>query len=88
GIDCGRPAGAFYVFPSCEKLLGRRTAEGKTLATAQDFVRELLEVEGVGLVGGGGFGSPQNFRISYAASEEQLREGCTRIVRFCRSLTN
>ncbi len=87
GIDCGNPDGAFYVFPSCAQLLGLKAPDGSTLETGQDFVRELLELEGVGLVGGAGFGAPANFRISYAASEQQLLEGCRRIVRFCKAIT-
>jgi aspartate aminotransferase len=86
GIECGTPEGAFYVFPNCEGLLGRKAPSGTLIASGQDFVRELLETEGVGLVAGNGFGAPKNFRISYAASEQQLEEGCTRIVRFCRAI--
>lgn len=87
GLDCGSPDGAFYVFPSCKPLLGSRTLAGVAINSGQDFVRELLELEGVGLVGGGAFGAPDNFRISYAASEQQLQEGCSRVVRFCEELT-
>lgn len=87
GLDCGRPDGAFYVFPSCGRLYGAKTPSGVSIQSAQDFVRELLEVEGVGLVGGAGFGAPDNFRISYAVGEKQLREACGRIVQFCRSLS-
>lgn len=88
GLTCATPDGAFYVFPSCEKLLGLKSPNGTTLESSGDFVRELLEQEGVGLVAGTGFGAPSNFRISYAASEEQLRVGCERIVSFCKTLTN
>lgn len=86
GIKCGSPEGAFYVFPSCEALLGRKAPGGASIASGQDFVRELLETEGVGLVAGNGFGAPGNFRISYAASEKQLEQACAGIVRFCRSI--
>ncbi len=87
GLECPTPNGAFYVFPSCKPLYGLQKAGGTPITSGQHLVRELLEQEGVGLVGGGGFGAPDNFRISYAASEAQLREGCSRIVRFCERLT-
>jgi aspartate aminotransferase len=85
-LECAIPDGAFYIFPSCEKLLGLKAPSGARITSSDDFVRELLEHEGVGLVGGSGFGAPSNFRISYAASEEQLLSGCERIVRFCQIL--
>lgn len=86
GLDCQTPDGAFYIFPSCAPLVGARTSSGVVMQSASEFVRELLEQEGVGLVAGAGFGAPLNFRISYAAAEESLREGCHGIVRFCQSL--
>ncbi|ORE89709.1 pyridoxal phosphate-dependent aminotransferase [Aurantimonas sp. 22II-16-19i] len=86
GIDCPSPEGAFYVYPSCKGLIGKKTASGKVIETDQDFVTELLEAEGVAVVHGSAFGLGPNFRISYATSEALLEEACSRIQRFCGSL--
>ena len=86
GINCPTPEGAFYVYPSCAGLIGRKGPSGKTIATDEDFVTELLEAEGVAVVHGSAFGLGPNFRISYAASEQQLEEACMRIQRFTVSL--
>ncbi|MBB5390910.1 MULTISPECIES: pyridoxal phosphate-dependent aminotransferase [unclassified Herbaspirillum] len=86
GIDCPVPEGAFYVFPSCERVIGKRTEGGKTIATDEDFVSALLEAEGVALVHGSAFGQGPNFRLSYADATERLREACSRVQRFCASL--
>jgi aspartate aminotransferase len=87
GITCPTPEGAFYVYPSCAGLIGRKSPTGKTIQTDEDFVTELLEVEGVAVVHGSAFGLGPNFRISYATSEELLEEACTRIQRFAGSVT-
>jgi aspartate aminotransferase len=86
GIDCPKPEGAFYVYPSCAKLMGKKTEFGKVLETDEDFVTELLEAEGVAVVHGSAFGLGPNFRISYATSTQALTEACERIQRFCASL--
>lgn len=86
GINCPTPEGAFYVYPSCADLIGKKTPAGKVIETDEDFVSELLEAEGVAVVHGSAFGLGPNFRISYAASEEMLEEACTRIQRFTASL--
>lgn len=87
GIECPKPDGAFYVFPSCKALMGKTTPEGKTLETDEDFVTALLETEGVAVVHGSAFGLGPNFRISYATDTESLKSACERIQRFCASLT-
>ncbi|MEM9278103.1 MAG: pyridoxal phosphate-dependent aminotransferase [Pseudomonadota bacterium] len=87
GIKCPSPEGAFYVYPSCEELIGKKTGTGKVIETDEDFVTELLEAEGVAVVHGSAFGLGPNFRISYATSTEALTEACTRIQRFCASLS-
>ena len=87
GLQCPKPDGAFYVFPSCEALMGKKTPDGKVLETDEDFVTALLESEGVAVVHGSAFGLGPNFRISYATSTELLKEACERIQRFCASLT-
>lgn len=86
GINCPMPEGAFYVYPSCKDLMGKKTQSGKVLENDADFVTELLEQEGVAVVHGSAFGLGPNFRISYATSTEDLIESCTRIQRFCASL--
>lgn len=87
GIQCPTPEGAFYVYPSCEGLIGRTTPEGKTLQNDEDVAKYLVESEGVAVVFGAAFGQSPAFRISYAAAESQLREACTRIQRACANLS-
>jgi aspartate aminotransferase len=86
GLHCPRPEGAFYVYPSCAGLIGKRTPKGATIDSDEDFVRYLLEAEGVAVVHGAAFGLAPHFRISYATSNDVLREACARIERACRAL--
>jgi aspartate aminotransferase len=86
GLHCPRPDGAFYVYPSCAGLLGKRTPKGDTIEDDEAFVRYLLEAEGVAVVHGAAFGLAPHFRISYATSNDELREACARIERACRAL--
>jgi aspartate aminotransferase len=86
GIDCPRPQGAFYVYPSCDGAIGKTSPSGKTIANDEDFVTELLETEGVAVVQGSAFGLGPAFRISYAARNSDLEEACKRIQRFCGNL--
>lgn len=86
GLKCPKPEGAFYVYPSCAALMGKKAPSGKVLATDEDFVMELLATEGVATVHGSSFGLGPNFRVSYATSNEKLEEACRRIQRFCASL--
>lgn len=83
GLDCLVPEGAFYVFPSCKRLLGKASAGGTALRTDEDFVFALLEETGVALVHGAAFGLPGHFRLSYAASNAELEEAVRRIQGFC-----
>lgn len=87
GLTCPTPEGAFYVYPSCEGCLGKKTPEGKVIESDEDFAIALIEAEGVSVVHGAAFGLSPFFRISYATSTEALTEACTRIQRFCASLT-
>jgi aspartate aminotransferase len=86
GIECPKPEGAFYVYPSCAGTIGKTAPTGKKLATDEDFVTELLEAEGVAVVQGTPFGVGPAFRISYATATTALEEACTRIQRFCGNL--
>jgi len=82
GLSCLRPEGAFYVFPNCKKLLGKRTK----LNTDKDFVEKLLEKSEVAVVQGSAFGLDGYFRISYATSMENLKKAMDRIRFFCETL--
>jgi len=86
GIQCPKPEGAFYVFPSCAGTIGKTAPTGKTLTTDEDFVTELLEAEGVAVVQGTPFGLGPAFRISYATATTSVQEACERIQRFCGNL--
>jgi aspartate aminotransferase len=86
GLTCPVPEGAFYVYPSCADLIGRRVPGGAVIATDEDFARELLEGEGVAVVHGAAFGTSPCFRISYATSTALLEDACARIQRFCARL--
>lgn len=86
GISCLIPEGAFYLYPSVQGCLGKKTPDGKEIKTDGDFVTALLENEGVAVVQGEAFGLSPYFRLSYATSTEQLQKACDRIVRFCASL--
>ena len=83
GLSCLKPNGAFYVFPSCKKLLGKKTK----LKTDKDFVEKLLTDAEVAVVQGSAFGLDGYFRISYATSMDNLRKALERIKSFCENLT-
>lgn len=83
GLSCPMPDGAFYVYPSCAGVIGKKTPEGKVINNDEDFVSYLLESEGVACVHGAAFGLSPHFRISYAESEEILTEACRRIQLVC-----
>tara|TARA_Y100001970_G_scaffold102924_1_gene129176 strand:+ start:6 stop:1190 length:1185 start_codon:yes stop_codon:yes gene_type:complete len=82
GISCLMPKGAFYVFPSCKKLIGKKTG----IKNDTDFVQKLLEKENVAVVQGSAFGLDGYFRISYATSMLKLKIAMKRIKSFCESL--
>ena len=86
GIKCPTPEGAFYVYPSCEGLIGKTAPSGKVIDSDADFANELLEAEGVAVVIGAAFGLSPFFRISYATSNAVLEEACSRIQRFCAAV--
>ena len=86
GLSCPTPEGAFYVYPSCSGLIGKRTPAGTTLGSDTDVVTYLLEAEGVAVVQGAAFGLEPHFRISYATATESLEEAGRRIQRACAAL--
>jgi aspartate aminotransferase len=81
GLRCPTPEGAFYVYPDCSGLIGRTTPDGKVLADDEAVAGYFLDAEGVAVVHGAAFGGSPAFRISYATSEANLEEACTRIQR-------
>lgn len=87
GVTCPTPEGAFYVYPSIAGCIGKTTPKGVCIDTDAVFATELLKAVGVAVVFGAAFGLSPNFRVSYAASEENLRNACSRIQVFCASLT-
>jgi aspartate aminotransferase len=86
GLKCPTPEGAFYVYPSCAGLIGKTAPSGKVIDSDEAFALELLEAEAVAVVHGTAFGLGPAFRISYATSNAQLEEACSRIQRFCAGL--
>ena len=86
GISCLKPDGAFYVFPNCKKLIGKKDKEGKKIQNDTDFVQSLLENFGIAVVQGSAFGLEGFFRISYATSMENLEKAMSKIKEFCESL--
>ena len=87
GLSCPTPEGAFYVYPSCAGLIGKKTPDGKVLNNDEDVVTYFLESEGVAAVHGAAFGLSPHFRVSYATSTELLEEACKRIQRACAALS-
>ena len=86
GVTCPTPEGAFYVYPDISGCIGKTSAGGARIDGDEAFATALLEEEGVAVVFGAAFGLSPNFRVSYATSDEVLREACTRIQRFCAGL--
>ena len=87
GLQCGTPEGAFYVYPNCAGVIGKTTPAGTKISTDQDFTTALLEEKLVAAVFGEAFGMSPAFRVSYATSDDLLKEACKRIQEFCASLT-
>ena len=78
GIKLNKPKGAFYVFPDVSSFFGK-TIKGKKINNASEFAIFLLEEAHVATVTGEAFGSPNNIRISYAASKEEIKKAISRI---------
>ena len=86
GIECLNPDGAFYVFPSCKALIGKKDPNGNVINNDTDFVKSLLEHSGIAVVQGSAFGLEGFFRISYATSMDNLKKAMDKISNFCKSL--
>ncbi len=87
GIECLNPDGAFYVFPSCKELMGKKDTNGREIKSDTDFVQSLLENSNIAVVQGSAFGLEGFFRISYATSMENLKKALEKISSFCKSLS-
>ncbi|OZI60225.1 pyridoxal phosphate-dependent aminotransferase [Bordetella genomosp. 11] len=86
GIRCHVPEGAFYAFPSCAQLMGRRTPQGRALCSDEDFIMYLLEEVDFAVLQGAAYGVSPYFRLSFAASMDTIKEGCDRLRRACERL--
>ena len=86
GVSCLTPRGAFYVYPSCAGVIGRKTPRGEIISDDTSFCTYLLETQQVAVVPGTAFGMSPFFRISYATSEWELEDACKRIQHACRTI--
>jgi aspartate aminotransferase len=87
GLSCPTPEGAFYVYPSLEGCIGKRTPSGKIIENDEDFVSYMLEDYGIAAVHGAAFGLSPHFRVSYAIATDALKEACSRIQDACSKLS-
>jgi len=87
GLSCLTPEGAFYVYPSCAGVVGRKTPDGTVIEDSEGFATYLLESVGVAVVHGTAFGLDPHFRISYATSDVVLAEACARIRKATEAIT-
>ena len=78
GLEVNIPQGAFYLFPKCNSYFGKSNGD-KTINNSTDFAMYLLEEAHVATVGGDAFGDPDCFRMSYATSDENIKEAIRRI---------
>jgi aspartate aminotransferase len=86
GVNCHKPEGAFYVFPNIAGCLDRTTPAGRRIGTDAEFALALLEEAHVAVVPGASYGMSPYVRVSTAAEDAVLTEGCRRIRAFCEAL--
>ncbi len=79
GLEVNVPEGAFYLFPKCSSFYGSKTPAGTVVNNSTDLAMYLLEEAHVATVGGDAFGDPDCFRMSYATSDDNIREAMRRI---------
>ena len=79
GLEVNVPEGAFYLFPKCSSFYGKQTEDGAVINNSTDLALYLLEKGHVATVGGDAFGDPECFRMSYATSDDNIREAMRRI---------
>lgn len=85
-MDCIMPKGAFYLFPSCKKFIGKKIPGGGIIKDSNSFAEYLLNSAGVAVVPGSAFGMEGYFRMSYALSKQTLMEACIRIREACDNI--
>ncbi len=85
GLEVNQPQGAFYLFPKCSSFFGKSDGS-HVIRTSSDLAMYLLEVGHVATVGGDAFGDPDCFRMSYATSDDNIREAMRRIKQALESL--
>lgn len=86
GVSARAPEGAFYLFPSVQGLIGRRTPDGRRLASDTDVADYLLDAQGIAVVDGTAYGTPGFLRLSFATSLDQIADGCRRFAAACTDL--
>lgn len=86
GVSCHSPEGAFYAYPSCAEMIGKRTPDGKVIASDEDFVLYLLDAQNLAVLQGGAYGTSPFFRISFATSMDKLDAGLARLRAACEAL--
>jgi aspartate aminotransferase len=86
GLTCHAPEGAFYLYPSCHGVLGKKSADGRVLDSSVDFAKHLLHVCGVAVIPGSAFEFDPHIRISYASSMEALEQACDHIEKACNNI--
>ncbi|KAG1264013.1 hypothetical protein G6F65_014423 [Rhizopus arrhizus] len=86
GLAIGVPQGAFYVFPDCSGLLGKKTPAGDVIATDTALTHYLLREAGVAVIDGHAYGAPGTFRLSFAASLDDIKQGCAAIREACAKM--
>ncbi len=79
GLECVKPEGAFYVFPRVSSYFGRRTPDGRIVASATDLLEYLIDTARVAGVPGDAFGGPEHIRFSYACNVETIEKGMARV---------
>jgi aspartate aminotransferase len=87
GLSCHKPEGAFYLYPDCSGLIGKRRPDGRRLLNDQDFAMYLLDCADVAVVQGSAYNLSPYVRISIATSMELLEQACARIHRACAELS-
>ena len=86
-LKCIKPQGAFYLFPKCEGVIGKKTPDGQVIDSDIDYANYLLEDAGVAVVPGTAFGLAPYFRLSTATSLETLEKACERIISSTKKLS-
>ena len=86
GLSARLPKGAFYTMLNISGAVGKALPGGKPIQDSDDFAAQLLDAVKVAVVPGKAFGAPNHVRLSYATSQEKIREGMARIASFMGEL--